>query len=196
MIWGDMMNYSTNLATIFLSPGDYLQREMTSSIRHEYLGGQIFAMSGGSEEHNRIAGNLYALLLTHLRGSGCKTFIADMKVRLAKNSVDVFYYPDVMVTCDGEDRERFYKVSPCLVVEVLSPSTENLDRREKRLNYQSLPSLQEYVLVSQEEMKVEVYRREAGENWSVEIFGERDRLELESVGLTLMVTDVYDEVWG
>ncbi len=185
---------SMELATALISVSDYLNRELTSSIRHEYLGGQIFAMSGGSEEHNRIALNIASFLRFHLRGSGCKTFIADMKVRLAKNSVDVFYYPDVMVTCDGEDRERFYKVSPCLVVEVLSPSTENLDRREKRLNYQSLPSLQEYVLVSQEEMKVEVYRREAGENWSVEIFGERDRLELESVRLTLMVTDIYDEV--
>ncbi|WP_293070090.1 Uma2 family endonuclease [Okeania sp. SIO2B3] len=103
---------------------------------------------------------MYASLLTHLRGSGCKTFIGDMKVKiaLAENGSDIFYYPDVMVTCDPQDTEKYYKSYPCLIVEVLSPSTEDLDRREKRLNYQSLGSLQEYVLVDKTEMKVEVYR--------------------------------------
>ena len=184
------------LATAFISVQDYLAGEATSPIRHEYLGGQIFAMSGGSEQHNRIAGNIYACLLTHLRGSGCKTFIADMKVSIAiaKNTADIFYYPDVMVTCDPQDTEKYYKKHPCLIVEVLSPSTETLDRREKRLNYQNLPSLQEYVLVSQEEMKVEVYRPNDAGNWSGQILGKDDILELKSVGLTLTMADIYDEV--
>ena len=184
------------LATAFISPKDYLEGEKTSPIRHEYLGGEIYAMSGGSEEHNRIAGNIYASLLAHLRGSGCKTFIADMKVNIAiaQNTSDLFYYPDVMVTCDPQDTEKYYKTSPCLIVEVLSPSTQNLDRREKRLNYQNLASLQEYVLVSQTEMKVEIYRLLETGKWSLESLGKDDCLELKSVGLTLTMADIYDEV--
>ncbi|NEP81594.1 MAG: Uma2 family endonuclease [Okeania sp. SIO3C4] len=184
------------LATAFISTTDYLEGEKMSPIRHEYLGGQIFAMSGGSEEHNRIGGNIYASLLTHLRGSGCKTFIADMKVKIAiaENSSDIFYYPDVMVTCNPQDIEKYYKNFPCLIVQVLSPSTQDLDRREKRLNYQSLASLQEYVLVSQTEMKVEIYRSSETGYWSRESLGKEDFLELNSVGLTLTIADIYDEV--
>ncbi len=99
-----------------------------------------------------------------------------------------------MVTCDPQDKEKYYKTRPCLIIEVLSPSTENLDRREKRLNYQSIPSLQEYILVSQEEMKLEVYRPDKTGNWSREILSKEDSLELKSVGLTLTMADIYDEV--
>ncbi|MCT7982674.1 Uma2 family endonuclease [Laspinema sp. A4] len=187
-----------NLATAFISVPDYFKQEETSPIRHEYLGGQLFAMAGASEEHNRISGNIYAYLLTHLRGSGCKTFMSDMKIKIqvAQGTGDIFYYPDVLVTCDEEDRDKFYKTQPCLVVEVLSPSTETIDRREKRLNYQSLTSLQEYVLVAQDQMQVEVYRRKASGNWEVERLGPNDSLELNSVGLTLTLAEIYDEVFA
>ena len=154
-------------APAFLSISDYLQGEQHSPIRHEYLNGEIFAMTGGSEEHNRIAGNLYAALLSHLRGSGCKTFIADMKVQIQDgvNRSDIFYYPDVMVTCDPQDQQRYYKTRPCLIVEVLSPSTEKLDRREKRLNYQTLASLQDYLLVRQDRAEVDLYHRDDSGLW-------------------------------
>lgn len=187
-----------DIAPALISVDDYFQQEETSPIRHEYLGGQIFAMAGASEEHNRIAANLCTYLITHLRGSGCKTFISDMKVKIqvAQGTGDIFYYPDVMVTCDEQDREKFYKTHPCLVVEVLSPSTETIDRREKRLNYQSLASLQEYVLVSQDQMEVEVYRRKGSGNWELERLGANDSLQLNSVGLTLTVAEVYDEVFA
>ncbi|WP_204104203.1 MULTISPECIES: Uma2 family endonuclease [Spirulina sp. CCY15215] len=184
------------LSTAFISVPDYLEGEKISPIRHEYLSGQIFAMSGGSEEHNRITLNIASLLNFHLRGSGCKTFMSEMKVNMpiAENTADLFYYPDVMVTCNPQDTERYYKTRPCLIVEVLSPSTQSLDRREKRLNYQSLPSLQEYILVSQTEMRVEVYRRNTAGNWSLEILEENDILELNSVGLTLTIAEIYDEI--
>ncbi|MDJ1183696.1 Uma2 family endonuclease [Roseofilum casamattae] len=184
------------VSTAFISVADYLEGEKTSPIRHEYLGGQIFAMSGGSEAHNRIAVNITSLLNIRLRGSGCKTFMSDMKVNIpvARDTADIFYYPDVMVTCDPQDTAKYHKNRPCLIVEVLSPSTQNLDRREKRLNYQTLPSLQEYVLVSQTDMKVEVYRRNASGNWSLEILDANDSLELNSVGLTLTMTDIYYDV--
>jgi Uma2 family endonuclease len=184
------------LATHFISVPDYLVGERISPIRHEYLSGQIFAMSGGSEEHNRIALNLASFLRVNLRGSGCKTFIADMKVRIPgiQQRGDIFYYPDVMVTCDPNDAERYYKTSPCLIIEVLPPSTETLDRREKRLNYQHLSSLKEYVLVYQAEIKLEVYRLSPSGIWELEILGEGDSVTLKSVGLTLTIEDVYDEV--
>ncbi|MCT7994924.1 Uma2 family endonuclease [Laspinema olomoucense] len=187
-----------DLAPAFISVADYFKHEETSPIRHEYLGGQLFAMAGSSEEHNRIACNLCTYLITHLRGSGCKTFISDMKVKIqvAQGTGDIFYYPDVMVTCDEQDRDKFYKTHPCLLVEVLSPSTETIDRREKRLNYQSLASLQEYVLVSQDQMQVEVYRRKASGNWEIERLGPDDSLQLNSVGLTLTLTEIYDEVFA
>lgn len=185
------------LATAFISIQDYLKAEEKSQIRHEYLGGQIFAMSGASEEHNRIAGNIYSRLLAHLRGSGCKTFMSDMKVKLAvaQSSADLFYYPDVMVTCNPEDSEKYYKTRPCLIVEVLSPSTETLDRREKRLNYQSLASLQEYVLVSQTELKVEIYRKNQAGSWDLEILESSDVGQFKSVDFTIKITDIYDEVF-
>ncbi|MEA5468287.1 Uma2 family endonuclease [Spirulina sp. 06S082] len=185
------------VSAAFISVPDYLEGEKTSPIRHEYLGGQIFAMSGGSKEHNRIALNIASFLKFRLRGSGCQTFISDMKVNIpiARNTADLFYYPDVMVACDPQDTERYFTTRPCLIVEVLSPSTESLDRREKWLNYQSLPSLQEYVLVSQTEMKVEVYRRNAAGNWSLEILEAQDSLELNSVGLTLTMAEIYDEIF-
>ncbi|NEQ74392.1 MAG: Uma2 family endonuclease [Okeania sp. SIO2C9] len=153
-------------------------------------------MSGGSEEHNCIVGNIYASLLAHLRGSECQIFSADMKVKisLAENDSDFFYYPDVMVTCDPQDTEKYYKSYPCLIVEVLSLSTKDIDKQEKLLNYQSLESLQEYVLVSKTGMKVAIYRRLEVGCWSGEILGKEDCLKLNSVGLTLTMTDIYDEV--
>ncbi|NES66888.1 MAG: Uma2 family endonuclease [Okeania sp. SIO2D1] len=117
-----------------------------------------------------------------------------VKIALAENDSDFFYYPDVMVTCNRQDTEKYYKSYPCLIVEVLSPSTQDLDKLEKCFNYQSLGSLQEYVLVEQTEMKVEVDRRLEVGCWSGEILGKEDYLKLNSVGLTLTMTDIYDEV--
>lgn len=140
---------------------EYLQLEQTSEIRHEYLGGQIFAMVGASEEHNLITTNIIALLRPHLRGSSCRAFVSDMKVKIEIEKADIFYYPDIIVTCDPQDNERYFKTRPSLIIEVLSPSTEITDRREKFLHYQTLENLQEYVLVSQDEIKVEVYHKDA-----------------------------------
>lgn len=175
---------------------EYLQLEQTSEIRHEYLAGQVFAMSGGSKQHNLIAGNIYSRLRSHLRGGSCSVFMADMKVRiqLANQNKNIFYYPDVIVSCDTEDKDRFYLNYPCLIIEVLSPSTELTDRREKLVNYRNLETLQEYVLVSQEEIKVEVYRQDPQGNWSVTILGKDDDLRLDSIGLTLTMTEIYEDV--
>src|SRR5206468_12167348 len=125
--------------------------------RHEYLAGQVSGMGGTSATHNLIAGNVFARLRAHLRGRPCRVFISDMKVRL--EAVDFFYYPDVLVTCDPEDSVEYFNTRPCLIVEVTSPSTALIDKREKLLAYQILDSLCDYVLIAQDEMKVQVYRR-------------------------------------
>ncbi len=108
----------------------YLQGELSSDTRHEYVAGQVFAMAGAGEAHNRIAGNLFFHLRSATRGTPCGVFISDMKVRVKAH--EAFDYPDVLLTCDPDDRESLYKTAPCLIAEVLSPSTEVIERRAKR----------------------------------------------------------------
>lgn len=176
-----------------LSVGEYLEGEKVSEIRHEYIGGAVYAMLGGSEAHNVLCGNLYTALRQHLRGKPCKVFMADMKLRLSIAEDDIFYYPDVFVSCDPADNETFFKTRPILIVEVLSPSTERLDRREKFLSYCRLPSLQEYVLVDQEKMWVTRFQRET--NWKPEHLTEQTaRLLLPSIGFEMTLADVNEDV--
>jgi Uma2 family endonuclease len=180
-----------------VSVEEYLQGEQISEIKHEYVCGQVFAMSGASRAHNLIAGNIYALLRSHLRGSNCRTFISDMKVKLttAQKNNDLFYYPDVVVTCDREDNRKFFLTSPCSIFEVLSPSTETIDRREKRLNYQNLDSLQEYILVSQDKIQVEIYRKDDRGKWLVKSLSQGDILELRSIDFQIAIADIYEDVF-
>lgn len=179
----------------WLTVEEYFKFEQDAEIRHEYVAGQIFAMAGASEEHNLIVGNIFALLRPHLRGSPCRTFVSDMKVKVKLQTADIFYYPDLLVTCDRNDNERYFKTSPNLIVEVLSDSTTTTDRREKRINYQTLESLQEYVLVSQDTIRVEIYRRDDNGNWTVETLDQDDNLQLNSVGLSLTMADIYEDVF-
>lgn len=180
----------------FLTVEEYLKTEQDGEIRHEYLGGQIFAMAGASEEHNLITGNIYTALRSHLRGSSCRTFVSDMKVKVKVQNADIFYYPDLLVTCDPNDSEKYFKTNPKLIVEVLSNSTETTDKREKRVNYQNIKSLREYVLVSQDEIKVEVYRKDNEGNWTVETLGQDDTLQLNSVGLIFTMAEIYEDVFS
>jgi Uma2 family endonuclease len=149
-----------------LSEIDYLTGERVSTLRHEYIAGEVFAMAGGSKAHNTIALNLALLLRTGLRGHGCQVFMADMRVRIAAQAS--YYYPDVVATCAASDLAPDAPPesldAPCLIIEVLSRSTEAIDRREKWLAYQQIASLAEYVLVDQEQRRVEVLRR-AGTDW-------------------------------
>ncbi|MFN4842138.1 MAG: Uma2 family endonuclease, partial [Dolichospermum sp.] len=181
----------------FFTVEEYLELEQTSDIRHEYFAGEVFAMAGGSKEHNIITLNIASRLRSQLRGSSCKVFMSDMKVRinLANENQTIFYYPDVIVSCDTEDQDRYFLNYPCLIIEVLSPSTETIDRREKLLNYRSLASLKEYVLISQDQVKVEVYRQDEKRNWTIQTLINRDdKLHLDSVGLILEMTDIYEDV--
>ncbi len=177
-----------------LTVEEYLNLEQDAEMRHEYVAGQIYAMAGASEAHNLIAGNIFALLRPHLRGSSCRAFVSDMKVKVKTQKADIFYYPDLLVTCDSNDREKYFKTSPNLIVEVLSNSTETTDKREKRVNYQNIESLQEYVLVSQDKISIEVYRQDNQGNWTVETLSKDDNLQLNSVGFTLTMAEIYEDV--
>lgn len=171
-----------------LSVEEYLEGELHSDVKHELVGGQVYAMVGASRYHVLIAGALHAVLRTHLRGGPCRAYMADLKVRVG----DDFYYPDVLVSCTAGGHD-YYETAPVLIVEVLSPTTERQDRLEKRLAYQRLDSLKEYVLIAQDKMQAEVHRRIEG-GWEVERFDENDVLRLESVDLSVPMVDIYQDV--
>jgi Uma2 family endonuclease len=179
------------------SVAEYLDAESKSEVRHEYLGGQIFAMAGGSKAHNIITLNIASWLRSQLRGGACDVFMSDMKVKLkaANQNKTIFYYPDVLITCNPEDRDKYFVNYPCVIFEVLSPSTEVCDRREKLVNYQTIGSLQEYVLVSLDEIKVEVYRQDLQGDWTMEVLGSEDTVVLNSINLSLTMADIYEGIF-
>lgn len=148
----------------YLSPEAYLEAEKDSAIKHEYIQGQISAMAGASDAHVTITANLVALLRNHVRGTGCRVYLTDMKARI--ESLNIFYYPDVMVTCDERDRTfDYFKRYPCLIIEVLSNNTEAFDRGDKFTDYSELETLQEYVLINQKRMRVDCFRRNSEGRW-------------------------------
>ena len=175
-----------------ISPAAYLEMEAQSPLKHEYVAGEIYAMVGVSQRHNAIAGNAYLMLRQHLKGKPCLVFMGDVKLGVAQ--ADAFYYPDVMVACrEGNPLAGDAPVvdDPVLVIEVLSPSTEATDRREKLQAYRTLPSLREYALVSQDRQQVEVYRREGDIGWLYVVYEPGDMVEFESVGATFPLADLY-----
>jgi Uma2 family endonuclease len=185
----------------YITPEEYLALEEKSLTKHEYLDGVIYdwqgvlpsGMAGGGTAHNIISGNIYTLLRHHLRGSRCQTFMADMRLHVLAASAH--FYPDVMVTCSEKDRESdLSKSEPILLVEVLSPSTTEFDHGEKLAQYRKLPSLQEYLLVDSDKMRVEVFRKPASGEWTLAVLNERDTLTLESVHLKTEVATLYEEV--
>jgi len=173
--------------TADLSIEDYLAGELESDVRHEYVDGQVYAMVGASDRHGLIAGNLHSAFNLRLPDR-CQAFMSDMKVRIQTAEREVFYYPDVLVSCDSRDRETYYRQFPCLVVEVLSPHTERNDRFEKALFYRQLDTLEEYVLVSQDYRQLEIFRRADQWRCSKYIDGE---IPFHSVDLTVNIDDIY-----
>ena len=171
--------------------GNYLEGEQSSDIRHEYLAGQVVAMEGATRTHALIAGSLHAALLPAARRKGCQLFMADMKVRIDHADESYFYYPDVVLSCATADRHPLYTALPCLIVEVLSESTARIDRREKLLAYQGLSSLQTYLLVEQDVMRVELYRRT--NDWRVE-YVEQGDIPVDCLDMALPLTEIYADV--
>lgn len=184
--------HATHLSSS-LSVDEYLAGEESGELRHEYIDGQIYAMTGASRQHGLIVSNLVAALRPLVRGRGCQLFANDMKVRLRIADQDIFYYPDLLLSCEADDRQTYYCTKPCVIVEVLSGTTERIDRREKFLAYTTLPSLRDYLLVSQARREVWHYRR--AREWAAEVLTDGD-LGLECLGISLPLDAIYDEVEG
>jgi len=155
-----------NLELPRMTPQEYLEWEEQQSIKYEYVNGEVFAMTGGTLSHNSIALNLASALKNHLRGKGCKTFMADAKVGVSEKGP--YHYPDVMVTCDSRDLiARKVVYYPCIIVEVLSPGTEGFDRGDKFKHYRRIKTLKEYVLMDAEKISVECYRLNERNKWEL-----------------------------
>lgn len=177
------------------SVDEYLADEQRAEIKHEYLAGQVVAMGGASRAHGLITGALHATLLPHARRKQCQLFMADMKVRIDHEGDSWFYYPDLVLACNPADRDNYFVRQPCLLVEVLSPSTEHIDRREKLLAYRLLPSLREYLLLSQDSRQADLYQRGADGCWQHHRFTQPDdRIPLICLDVQPSLREIYLDV--
>jgi Uma2 family endonuclease len=176
-----------------VSVADYLAAEKTSEVRHEYLGGLVYAMAGETVAHNQIVGNLYLALRGHLKGKPCRVFVSDIRVNFDVRNDEYFYYPDIVVTCDKRDNHPRLIRYPKVIIEVLSESTERIDRREKFFAYTNIPSLEEYALVGQDTREATVFRR--GNRWKAERFsGANAKIAVASLKFSLSLGAVYEGV--
>ena len=175
-----------------LTVEEYFQlEEQDPDTRYEYIDGHVYAMAGGTANHDTIQSNIQRMLWNLLRGSNCRAYSSDMKVYIAETR---YFHPDVTVTCDPRDRGRVQAIqSPRLVVEVLSPSTELTDRTWKLKNYCAHPTIEEYVLVDSQSLKVESYHKEQG-RWIYEAFENADDIRLHSLGVHFTLAEAYIDV--
>ncbi|MEM7697065.1 MAG: Uma2 family endonuclease [Verrucomicrobiota bacterium] len=171
----------------YFYPEAYLRLEEESATRNEYVCGQVYAMAGASRKHEIISGNLFAALHSHLKGKPCEPFKSDVKLHTIESDGEIFYYPDIIVTCDPEDDHPIYVEKPVLLVEVAS--NYRRDFLEKFHVYTKLHSLKEYLILDFDQPKGYLHRRE--EDWNQIKLDHRDEIELRSVGLTVPLSDLY-----
>ena len=175
----------------FMTVDEYMEFEEKSPIRHEYVNGAIYAMTGVSVAHARIARELVMSVGGHLRGGPCELFSTDLKLLIRSDTDEVIYYPDIMVACQRDDWGPNYVRNPKLVAEILSPSTQHIDRREKAMTYRRIASLEEYVLLAQDDHKVIMQRRT--ENWRPQSYsGPEATVEFRSIGLAVPLAQIYE----
>ncbi len=176
-----------------LSPEEYLVWEEQAEVRHEYIDGEVFAMAGSSDDHATIVLNCSIVLTPFVRAAGCRIYPQDVKAKVHDRAR--FYYPDLLVTCDPRDREdKYVKRHYKLIVEVLSESTEAFDRGKKFEDYRRSDSLEEYLLVAQDRVAVDVFRRNAAGKWELEGYGPGDTVEVVSLGGRFAIGDLYEDV--
>ncbi len=171
----------------WISPEEYLAGELVADVKHEYVDGEVFAMAGASRRHDRIVVNLIVRLAPVAAQRGCAPHTGDVKVRVA--AANAYYYPDFVVTCAKDDRDDYVVNAPALIIEVASPGTEAVDRREKRVSYGKLPRLAEYLTVAQDRRRVEVWRR-GPEGLRVEVY-ESGSFRLNSLDCEVSLDDIY-----
>jgi Uma2 family endonuclease len=183
---------------LFMSATEYLDWEPTQEERYEYWDGEVILRGSGliynynDRNHNRISLNFAKLLDDALLNRDCDVYIADVKVQVEPGRK--YFYPDVVVTCDKSDDDAQIVQSPCLIIEVLSPSTEAIDRGAKFARYRQFQSLQEYILVQVDRPKVEIFRRNENNQWVLSEYDLDDRLLLESIGVEIAIADLYRQI--
>jgi Uma2 family endonuclease len=177
---------------ILMTAEEYLAWEPTQEERYEYWDGELVAMSGATRNHNRVALNFSKLLDDALDDRPCEVYIVDVKVQVEPGRK--YFYPDVVVTCDESDRDPSLVQFPCLIIEVLSPSTEAVDRGKKFAKYRQFTTLQEYVLVQITQPGVEVFRRNQQGQWVLSEYALGEILLLESIGVEIAIADLYRQV--
>lgn len=171
----------------------YLAWEAEQPGKSEYIAGEVYAMVGVRREHATVAGNIFSALREHLRGSPCLSFIADMKLRVA--TADAFFYPDIMATCDKRDRRAdLYVEHPKLIIEIPSASTAIYDRDAKFAAYRQIAELEEYTVIDIETRHVEVFHRRPAGEWLLRDFAGEPACRFKSVGLTLEMARVFEDV--
>lgn len=176
-----------------ISVEDYLTSEKDGEVRHEYVAGHVYAMTGAGARHGLLVTALTLLLGPSARERGCQLFTSDMKVRIRQAGEEAFYYPDLLLACEPDDRAEYYREKPCLLSEVLSDTTERIDRREKLYAYTSgLPSLREYLLVAQDRRQVDIYRR-TETDWMHETVTE-GALRLDCLDMDLVLDSIYEDI--
>jgi Uma2 family endonuclease len=171
---------------------EYFDFEERSPTRHEYVDGEVFAMSGVTRRHNDIAGNVYIRLRTAARGGPCRVHMSDVKLSVAR----VIYYPDVMAGCGTPPADERLENAPSLVVEVLSPSTQSTDRREKLMVYKGIPSLNTYLIIDQMQRRVDRHWRDADGGWRHDVIADDGTVPLSfgKLSLTLTLDEIYEGV--
>lgn len=186
----------TNRQFFYISPELYLEGERVSPIKHEYRRGEIYAMVGAKKPHIVLGTNVATVLNIHLDDSPCLVLTSDIKVRLEE--ANCYYYPDIAVVCDEREMNNTddFMLSPILVIEVLSKSTEAFDRGEKFTDYQTCPTLKEYVLIHQNQKKIECYRRGALGSWTEQIYVAGDEVAFQSVNYRGSIEGIYHKVPG
>ena len=172
----------------FVNEEEYLEGEKIAELKHEYVDGHIYAMAGAHSNHNVLSGNVHGEFRNHLKGKPCRAYMSDMKVRIANGSK--YYYPDVLVNCPPVN--GYFTETPTIIVEVLSNSTRRIDETEKRLAYMQIETLEEYVLIAQDFVQIEVIRKNEG--WKSAKYFLGDEVIFTSIGLTLSVEEIYDGV--
>lgn len=177
----------------YITAQEYLNWEEQQPVKYEYYNGEVFAMTGGTIPHNDIALNLASALKGYLRGKGCKVQIADVKVGVSESGP--FFYPDVIVSCSDQDRQaRKIIYSPCLIAEVLSPSTEAYDRGSKFQQYRRIPTLKEYVLINTEQILVECFRLNDSGFWELHPYTEGEIVHFASIDFDFPIETLYEDV--
>jgi Uma2 family endonuclease len=172
-----------------ITQAEYFEGELVSEIKHEFVDGYVYAMAGASKNHERIASNINAEFVMHLKASPCESYGSDLKVKTPTGSLR---YPDSMVVCEDTDESEYFTKTPTILVEVISRSTRKTDEQTKRIEYMNIPTLQEYVLIEQDYVDVTVYRK--SDNWLPTHYFLGDSLTLGSIELTLSVEDIYHRV--